>query len=292
MKNYLLAVWDYLRGSYWLLPSLLGFAAFCLGFLVPHLDQYIASIGATLPETIQTTTSAARLVISAIASGMFTITGTVFSITVVALSLTSQQFGPRLLRTFMFDKITQLTLGIFIATGVYSLLILRILEETDAKHSTPQISVALCICMAIVSIAVLIVFIHHLAMLIQAPQVVRAVVNDLDSALDRLFPESLGEAYDEERKKEKGLLDKFRAERHEGLTMLSSCRGYIQGLDEEHILNLASKHSLVIRLFVRPGDFVVCGAKLASVASAALPTDSDSDSNSEDGSLEVPFIPE
>jgi uncharacterized membrane protein len=126
---------------------------------------------------------------------MFTITGTVFSITVVALSLTSQQFGPRLLRTFMLDKITQLTLGTFIATAVYSLLVLRIIEDGNFGTSVPHISVTFAIFLAILSFIVLIVFIHHLAMLIQAPHVVRAVSKDLDAALVRLFPEKLGNKY-------------------------------------------------------------------------------------------------
>jgi uncharacterized membrane protein len=273
LKNYILSLWDYLRGSYWFLPSLLGCAAFALGFLLPILDTYISTAEIELPPSLHTTKGAARVVISVIASGMFSITGTVFSITVVALSLTSQQFGPRLLRTFMLDKLTQLTLGVFTATGIYSLLVLRIIKDEKDIVTTPHLSVAIAIIMAILSIAILIVFIHHLAMLIQAPQVVRAVADDLDDALERLFPESIDQAekegqadIEELRKAADALGDKF----HE---IKSELNGYIQGIDLERVLNLAERNESTIELLYRPGNFIVDGALLAKVWGAELEDD-------------------
>ncbi len=53
---------------------------------------------------------------------MITAASVTFSLTSVALSLAAQQFGSRVLRNFMRDRITQVVLGTFIATFVYCLL--------------------------------------------------------------------------------------------------------------------------------------------------------------------------
>ena len=107
------------------------------------------------------------------AGAMIAVTGTVFSITIVTLSLTSQQFGPRLLRRFMVDLTTQITLGVFLSTGLYCLLLLRVVEHQvggDAAQSVPHLSVMAAVAVSIVSMGMLIVFIHHVAILIQAPK--------------------------------------------------------------------------------------------------------------------------
>ena len=60
----------------------------------------------------------------AIAAAIITVVGVVFSVTIVALTLASQQFGPRMMRNFVRDIGNQVTLGVFVATFVYSILAL------------------------------------------------------------------------------------------------------------------------------------------------------------------------
>ena len=67
----------------------------------------------------------ARTVLGAIAGSMITVAGTVFSITIVSLSLASSQFGPRLLRNFLSDRGNQIVLGTFLATFLYNILVMR-----------------------------------------------------------------------------------------------------------------------------------------------------------------------
>ena len=66
----------------------------------------------------------AREVLIGIAAAVITVAGVVFSITILALQLASQQFGPRMLRNFIRDRGTQISLGAFVATFVYSVLTL------------------------------------------------------------------------------------------------------------------------------------------------------------------------
>ena len=67
---------------------------------------------------------AARQILTTLAAAVITVVGMVFSITIVALTLASTQFGPRMLRNFIRDRGTQFTLGTFVATFVYATLVL------------------------------------------------------------------------------------------------------------------------------------------------------------------------
>jgi len=277
MKTYLLYLWDSVRSSYWFVPTLFAIAALALSFMLPSLDAKIAGSSYSLPESIRTTTVTARSTLSAMAGAMIAVTGTVFSITIVTLSLASQQFGPRLLRRFMYDLTTQITLGFFLSTSCYCLLLLRVIEQHDDRIIVPHLSVLMAVALSVMSMAYLIIFIHHIAIMIQAPHVVAGVANDLTQAIDRLFPESIGEvpAYQDANvgtDPEEMLDDNF-------IVIRSQHSGYIQAIDGDGMLSLAREHDLIIRLRPRPGNFVAIESHLADVwlakekNSDALPTD-------------------
>lgn len=263
MKTYLLNLWDYVRTSYWFVPSLFASGAVLLSFLLPWLDRAAIDAELSLPRWMETTSETARATLTALAGAMVAVTGTVFSITIVTLSLTSQQFGPRLLRRFMYDLPTQVTLGVFLSTGFYCLLILRVVEHQNGVATVPHLAVLAAVALAVCSMAMLIVFIHHVAVLIQAPNVVAAVARDLDAAIVRLFPEKIGEPANEDFRRnapdqESQLGDDFEIIR-------ATCEGYIQAIDGDGLIHLASDLGLVFRLRSRPGDFISIGTPIADV---------------------------
>lgn len=93
---------DALHSSFWFVPALMGIVAYLFSMLTLALDagiknQIIEIFGYSRgPE-------GARLLLSTITGSVITVAGVTFSITITALSLTSSQLGPRLLRTFMRD---------------------------------------------------------------------------------------------------------------------------------------------------------------------------------------------
>ncbi|REK17555.1 MAG: DUF2254 domain-containing protein [Planctomycetota bacterium] len=271
MRAYLVNLWDAIRASYWFIPGLFATAALVIAVVLPWVDAAVArSSTAQLPDWILTTTTTARATLSALAGAMVAVTGTVFSITVVTLSLTSQQFGPRLLRRFMHDLPTQITLGALLATGLYCLLLLRVVEKHDNALSAPHLSVLVAIGLAIVSKISLIVFIHHIAVLIQAPHIVAAVARDLDDAIDRLFPESIGQPSREEdqrlvhaRAQQADMSDDYS-------TIRSLCEGYVQAIDGDGLLQLAAERDFIARLHARPGKFVAKDEALADIWSLSV----------------------
>lgn len=264
MKAYLLYLWDALRGSYWFLPSVCAVAAIALALIMPEIDGRVSSSAWQLPEAIRTTTQAARATLSAIASAMMGVTGTVFSITVVTLSLASQQFGPRLLRRFMLDLTTQATLGSFLATGFYCLLVLRIVEQGENGPTAANFSVLAAVVLALFSMGMLIVFIHHIAMLIQAPQVIAAVAGDLDDAIVRLFPEKMGEPAHADQNADKAAQSQ-EATLGAGVVLHATSVGYIQAIDGAGLIHLARSHGVLFRLLRRPGDFIAGDSPLAEL---------------------------
>ena len=95
-RSRLIDVWDRMKSSYWFVPSVMFFGALVLAFAMVRLDLYLWR-SETLTDTPwfpKFEGDGARSILSTIASGMVTVTGVVFSLTIVSLQLASSQFGP------------------------------------------------------------------------------------------------------------------------------------------------------------------------------------------------------
>jgi uncharacterized membrane protein len=263
MKNIKLSkIWDSLHSSYWFVPTIMAVAAIALAFGMLTLDRqgyygpfeqwgWIYTGG---PD-------GARGLLSAVAGSIVSVTATAFSITIVALQLASSNFGPRLLRNFMQDTGNQVVLGTFIATFIYSLLVLRTIRGEDGQDEfIPQISVTVGILLALVSIGVLIYFIHHASTIIQVSHVIAEVSTDLDRAIKRLFPERIGRSLPEHQVTEIPI--NFDSEAY---PIKATGKGYIQTIDDEELMKIAYKQNLLLRIKSRPGKFVFPGTILAMV---------------------------
>jgi len=201
--------------------------------------------------------------LSAIASSMITVAGTAFSITLVALSLASSQFGPRMLRNFMQDTGNQVVLGTFIATFIYCLLVLRTIRGEDYDVFVPQISVTVGLMLAMASIGVLIYFIHHASISIQSWHIIGEVSKDLNHAIDHLFPQKIGQAKPENKQR---WVEEIPVNFDKEATPLRATQsGYIQAIDDEDLMKIAKSKDLLLRLKHRPGKYVVQGCKLMMV---------------------------
>jgi len=206
----------------------------------------------------------ASLLLGTVAGSMIAIAGTVFSMTLVALSLASSQLGPRLLRNFMRDTANQVVLGTFVATFVYCLLVLRTIRRADEIAFVPHLSVSIGLLLAMVSIGVLIYFIHHVSVSIQADEVVARVGRELENGIDRLFPGPLGKPGSKVSQApcEADLPAAFAREAR-AVGALED--GYLQLIDADALMALAAKEDLVLRLERRPGHYIVKGRAMVMV---------------------------
>jgi uncharacterized membrane protein len=263
MKVRLQNIWESLRSSYWFVPVLMGASAIALSFATIALDIELES------EVIRTIglfwtggPDGARGLLQTIAGSMITVAGVTFSITMVALSQASAQFGPRLLRNFMRDTGNQIVLGTFIATFLYCMLVLRTIREED--EFVPYISVTIGIVLAIISLAVLIFFIHHVARSLQAPYIIAEVAQELFHSIERLFPSGVGQKPPED-EDEVVKKDYEKAFERNGTLITAPRSGYLQAVDDEGLLDLAKSHDLVLCLLYRPGHFIIHGNAIVKV---------------------------
>ena len=145
-------LWSRLRSSFWFMPTLMVAASVALAITLVEAESAVSRRWlAPWPLLFGARPEAARQLLSTIAGSMITVAGVVFSITIVALSLASGQFGPRLLRNFMRDRSNQFVLGTFTGTYVYCLLVLRTVRGADGNQFVPGIAVALGFLLALAS---------------------------------------------------------------------------------------------------------------------------------------------
>lgn len=245
---------DSLLSSYWFLPTVMAAGAIALAFGLVALDRTTPKDVEGLSWIYQGGADGARAVLSAIAGSMVTVAATAFSITIVALQLASSNYGPRLLRNFMQDRGNQIVLGTFIATFIYSLLVLRTIRGEDYQLFVPQVSVTVGVGLAIMSIGVLIYFIHHSSTIIQVSHIIAEVSHDLEQVTDRLFPENLGQSLQDQRDGSADTPSDFASA---ACPVLAQTAGYLQGIDEKTLMKIACQHNLLLCVQARPGAFVV-----------------------------------
>jgi uncharacterized membrane protein len=253
---------EVLRTSLWFVPSLEVVAAIGLfiGTIAADRAAYRGDFG--LPGwVIGGSADAAREILTAIAAAIITVVGVVFSIILVTLTLASTQFGPRMLRNFIRDRGTQVTLGTFVATFVYSVLVLASVGTGSHGDFVPHISVTVTLGLTVVDMAVLIYFIHHTATSIQLPQVIASIAADLTEAIEE---QGSGPARPQPENGPSAVELLTRAETS-GAVLLAPASGYLQFIKHQDLVRLARKADAVISLEHRPGHFIVRGHRFATV---------------------------
>ena len=254
-----------LRATLWLIPTVQVLAATALFAVTYLVDQAAADGRLHLPSWVNSgTPDAARQILTAIAAAVITVVGLVFSITIVALTLASTQFGPRILRNFVRDRGTQFTLGTFVATFVYAILALGSIGHGPGGNFVPHLCISVALGLVLASLGVLIYFIHHIATTIQLPHVIGSIAGDLSLAIDaELAPPRSGGGAEPEAGPSVTEL-RFRVA-ETGAEVPAPRSGYLQFVAYGTLVGIASDAGAVIQLLYRPGHFVVEGFPLAVV---------------------------
>jgi uncharacterized membrane protein len=253
------------RTNLWLVPAAEVVAATLLFLITRALDARIYNERLGLPSwVISGSADAARQILTTLAAALITVVGVVFSIILVALTLTSTQFGPRMLRNFIRDRGTQWTLGTFVATFVYAMLDLVAIGPGDHGDFIPHVSITVALGLTLVDVGILIYFIHHIAMMIQLPQVIASIARDLERAIDaETASGQRRRGAETDTTTVRGMLAR------EGGTVAAPSSGYLQFVRRSALVELAVEQDVVIQLHHRPGHFVIRGDAFATVWPAA-----------------------
>lgn len=244
----------------WVVPLAMTVAALGLFATTRWMDDNLVELEQNLPQVLVADTPAdAVVVLNALLGAVAAVLALVFATSILSFSIASSQLGPRLIRRFMRDVTTQITLGGFMATLVF--IVLTLSSVRSASLVVPRISMAMSILMALSCFALLVYYVHRVASMIQAPNVVAGVVRDLDEVLgeaDSYLPEI-------RRADRGGAEEAVRRGREGGGAVAARRSGYVQLVDHTRLLDVAIGHDAVIVLERRPGQFVVEGQTLARV---------------------------
>ena len=242
-------------GSFWFIPSILISIAAIVGVVLPKvpLPDFLTTaldhlfIIVDLEDSLE--------VVKLIASSTITITSIAFSMTVVALVMASNQFGPRLIENFMQNKWTQLVLGIFTSTFVFCLVVISKINVSSEASYYPQFAIVIAVILAVICVFVLIFFIHHVATSIRADNVVKQISASMMNDIRTLQCEN---------KRVHAFKSIIELESYTyKLNIISKCDGYIQAIEYHQILGTAIQFDGLIIMQRRPGEFIVSGTPIA-----------------------------
>ncbi len=253
--------WKRLTSTLWFLPILLAVCGVALGLVFVGIDRALGERLGYFPRFFGVEPSGAGNVLAIIAGSTITVVGTVYSITIVALTLASTQFSPRILRNFMRDTGNQIVLGVLVGVFAYCIVVLRTIKtDGDAgENFVPALAVVFGVLLGLMGVGFLIYFIHHVAISIQATSIISSIAADTileiktnylvrgrQSAIDEATAEYLANAA--------------------WIKIPSAATGYIQNADASILLALAAKHDLIVKMRRRVGEFTIVNTPLLQVA--------------------------
>jgi uncharacterized membrane protein len=251
----LLFFWKELGATFWFLPVLIIGFSIVLSMGLLYLDSSITiSRDGWIRFFLVESAESARSILSTISSAMMGVAGTVFSITLVVLTLASSQFGPRLIKNFMYVRLNQVVLGLYISTFLYCLLVLNSISGSNGYTFIPSISILVAIIATVVNIILLIIFIHQIAISIQADKVVSDISESVFKQVKKLFPEKIGEEKENEENVDATAVI---AGYHNRTSIKSPKSGYLQYVDGEGLIKIIAKQDALLELYYRPGKHLV-----------------------------------
>lgn len=206
----------------------------------------------------------ARNLLSAIMSGMITMTSLVVSITMVVLSLAAGQLGPRLIANFLSDRQIQAVLGLFMATILYTLFVLRSLSDDADSASVPHLAVSLASLLAMICLFALLFYVQKIARSIIADTVVTHVANDLEQVIASAKTDDTPTHADDDAR------EMARYDRREWVALGQA--GHVQVIDHDRLVALAAREDMLLRLNFRAGKFLLCGGHHVEMFSHAVPS--------------------
>ena len=252
-----------LRTSMWFIPMGMVAGAILLAYGCIHVDDAsTVDFARNYPQPYAGGADSIRMMLSAIATSMITVSGITFSLTIASLAQVSGQLTARVLRNFMSNTTNKLVLGFFVGLYVYCLIVIRTirLKDDPAGPFMPALSVFMGMLLAVIGVGVLIYFIHYVALSIQASTVVSSVTEEALKTIDKLYPRHLpDDAHEVPPALPPG----------EGNRLLqgvpASTNGYVQLIDEPALTRFAIANNITLRVEAGVGDFVTQQSPLVSL---------------------------
>jgi len=174
--------WDRLWQRFWMLPMLIAAASLALGLILPAVD---ASTNGASEWVFQGGVDGARSILGTIAGAMISVTGVVFSITMVVLQLASSQFSPRVMRSFIRDRLSQVVIGLLIATFMFCVVTIRHVDD-DPAAPAPRVSLTVAVALTVTTVLLIVAHLDHFSRGLQAGEVVRSILGESEHVIEQI----------------------------------------------------------------------------------------------------------
>lgn len=252
--------WESLSTSYWFIPVLMMLCSVALCYTCLSVIDRAFLPDALRPLIPLVTTNSVQQLLSTVAGAMITFTSIAFSMTLVALTLASNQFGPRLIRNFMNDKSTQAVLGIMVSTFLFCLLSLHHLSSISQNQDAISLLAGFTVFFAIADCVTIVYFIHHVSRSIQADQVIANCFDAFCSSIDSLLPKPESDSdFQAVNESWTGKDDEFAVE------LYAQSSGYVQTINYASFMAIPAIQVSGSEIHVRSGDHVVNGERLVTL---------------------------
>jgi uncharacterized membrane protein len=247
------------RSSLWLIPVLCVLVGASISFATIAVDR--ATDYDLIPASLIGTPDAALQILATVATSMVSLTALVLTIVLVVVQLAMGQFSPRIVQRLLRDRPSQFAIGLFVATFVHTLLAIREVDlgsGSDPGH-VPGVAVLATFVLALTSIAVLVMYVHHVGQALRISDLVELAGNETRRLLDRVYPDH-GPVSVEER---------------DSHTVPATKSGVITLVAHDRLVQTARDAGCVLELIPSLGDYVPAGATLFTVHGDSVRVDSE-----------------
>ena len=179
-----------LRGGFLVRPLIIAVSLGCVGAVLSWLEETEPALSAWIPAVLfpsQADPQVAQVILGGIAASIMTVVSIVFAILLMTLTLASMQFSPRIIVSFVRDRVTQWTLGIFLGTFCYCLAALPAARSVP-KPFAPVATVLGAMLLSLVCVGWLLFFIHHISQAINVNQIVDRIASETVAMIDEMMP--------------------------------------------------------------------------------------------------------
>src|SRR5580704_5050266 len=143
-----------LRGGFLIRPLAIALVLGTAGAVLSSLEESFREVSSWIPQVLfpsQQDPGVAQIILSSIATSIMTVVSIAFAILLMTLTLASTQFSPRILVSFVRDRGTQWTLGVFLGTFSYCMAALPAARSLPVAF-VPVLSVTGAMLLALVAV--------------------------------------------------------------------------------------------------------------------------------------------
>ncbi len=175
--------------SLWFVPSIFALVAIGLANLCLWVDSQIGA-GIRVRFDLVSDPATAASFAGTIAAATLAFVAVVFATTLVAIQLAASQYSPRTVRVFIRSRGTRVTLGLFLATFVFALIVVisNRAAVTSAKQFAPVVSVTVLLLLTLATVFGFVAYLHVVVRLMRVQYLLETIATETRLAIDVSFP--------------------------------------------------------------------------------------------------------